>query len=149
MDQVCSKCAASNHGQSRFCQACGFTLGATMTQQRTVVVSAPALAPPTPQAVFPAGVPVTSGAAAPVMPPVSAGIPSSERNGQREQTVFVEDTSGSNEIASRRKFVPLRPVVTVNTSRIASSRSRVASSSARRWLEVAPGSVSAWQLIGF
>lgn len=43
MKQLCIQCKTENSQNARFCEACGFSLGATITQGRTVV--APPVAP--------------------------------------------------------------------------------------------------------
>jgi Mg-chelatase subunit ChlD len=95
MDQICSRCGTTSSGASRFCRACGTTLGATMTEQRTVV-----LAPETPVAQTRQGLGHTVlqwarntvGAGNPVE---DTSVMEPGFNAQRELTFFVLDISGS------------------------------------------------------
>lgn len=95
MSQTCSKCGTASLDASRFCRACGTTLGATMTEQRTVVL-APEM--PVAQARPSRGHTVLQwaknaiGTGRSVVEPMVTGP---ERNGQRELTKFLLDVSGS------------------------------------------------------
>lgn len=93
MSQSCPKCSASCRPEARFCSGCGFTLGATLVHNRTVVA------------------PTTTTGAARLQFDVKAlvqktqtalgntvAIPASfnaQRASQREHTFFVTDVSGS------------------------------------------------------
>lgn len=97
MSNTCLKCGTASSGASRFCRACGTTLGATMVEQRTVVLAPEMPVAPTRPS---CGHTVLQwarnaiGAGRSIVEPM---VTAPERDGQRELVYLVLDISGSME----------------------------------------------------
>ena len=95
MTQTCTQCGSPSQANARFCQNCGATLGATMVQGRTVIAQPPMQAAP------PQGIDVKTivQRAQKALGDAPISITPNEVTqtllDQREQTVIVEDKSGS------------------------------------------------------
>ncbi len=87
MGKMCPKCETSNADTSRFCVVCGMTLGATVVQGRTVVMPSLISTPTVP--------PCQGDVAVSELRGSQVAAANSNRETQRELTVFVEDVSGS------------------------------------------------------
>ena len=118
MSQVCPKCQEENQPGSRFCRACGTTLGATVVQGRTVVGALPAV----PIALSPNQVKTivqkakaSFGNETVVLNPSQFAKPG---NGQREETVFVIDKSGSMGEPCNGKLTKMDAAIRANISMV-------------------------------
>jgi len=118
MSQVCPKCQKASQPGARFCGACGMTLGATVVQGRTVV-GAPSTStiPLSPNQVktIVQKAKAAFGNETVVLNPSQFATPGSA---QREDTVFVIDTSGSMGAACDGRLTKIQAVIRANVAMV-------------------------------
>jgi len=119
MNQNCPKCQTANPQTARFCQNCGFTLGATMVQERTIIaptapIGPPQMSPAQVQTIVQRAQQTFGTGSVAVMPSQGAQIMSN----QREHTVFVDDISGSMGGKYDGQFIKLEAAKRANLSMV-------------------------------
>lgn len=94
MTEKCMNCKTPNESGARYCQNCGYLLGATRVHGRTVVMSSPSQThrPPVDDRTILQRAECTFGAGETLVNPVTATM---QRMDQREQIVIVNDRSSS------------------------------------------------------